>query len=223
MTLSNLRDRARYVLGELTSDNYTDANLLASLNDYYFQAISIALKSSGDWQVNGEIATTNIVANQQEYLLPPSLIDITKIEANFLGGTLDWVNVDIQKGLRHEVISNDDAQDATTAIYQCDLYDNSIFLRYKPQSSVTAGLKIWYSKEATALSADGDEPTIPEHLHLYLVYGACCDYSLRTGNDQDYNKYIQLLLKKEDEIKTHFSNRESASKPRITTRRENYQ
>lgn len=222
MTLTNLRDKTRYILGELTTANYSDANLLTSLNDYYFQAISIALKSSGDWQVNGEIATTSLVANQQEYVLPTTLIDINKIEANFLGGTLDWVNLNIQKGLRGEVISNDDNQTATTSIYECDLYDNSIFLRYKPESSVSDGLKIWYSKEATALSDAGDEPNLPEHLHLYLVYGACCDYSLRTGNDADYNKYIQLLLKKEDEIKTHYSNRESASKPRIITRRESY-
>ena len=168
------------------------------------------------------MATTSIVANQQEYVLPATLIDINKIEANFIGGTLDWVNLNIEKGLREQNISNDDAQTATTAITECDLYDNSIFLRYKPLSNVADGLKIWYSKEATALSAVGDEPNLPEHLHLYLVYGACCDYSLRTGNDQDYNKYIQLLLKKEDEIKTHYSNRESAVKPRITTRREDY-
>lgn len=223
MTLTNLKSKTRYILGELTTDNYSDTNLTAALNDYYYQAISIALKSSGDWQVNGEIATTDIVANQQEYILPTALIDITKIEANFLGGTQDWVNIDIIKGLRPDNISNDDNEDATTSIYQCDLYDNSLFLQYKPLSNVADGLKIWYSKEATALSDGGDEPNLPEHLNLYLVYGACCDYSLRTGNDQDYNKYIQLLLKKEDEIKTHFSNRESTSKPRLTTRRESYQ
>lgn len=222
MTLTNLRAKSRFILGDLGTDNYSNTNLDAALNDYYFQAIAIALKASGDWQVNGEIATTDLVANQQEYVLPTTLIDITKIEANFLGGTLDWTNLNIQKGLRGEVISNDNAQSATTAINECDLYDNSIFLRYKPLSAVTGGLKIWYSKEATALSDVGDEPALAEHLQLYLVYGACCDYALRTENTQDYNTYIQLLLKKEDEIKTHYSNRESASKPRITTRRENY-
>jgi len=223
MTTQQLQNKARFVLGNLDTDNYSDAELLLALNDYYYQAVAIALRSSGAFEINGEIATTDIVANQQEYVLPTSLIAVEKIEANFLGGTKDWVNLNLVDERTKRVISNDDAQDATTAIQNCTLYDNSIFLQYKPESNQTAGLKIWYSKEATALSDAGDEPNLPEHLHLYLVYGACADYSLRTENDSDYNKFMQLLLKKEDEIRTHYSNRSIIDRPRIITRRENFE
>jgi len=222
MQLTTLRSKTRFLLGELSTTQYSNTNLDRSLNDYYHQAVEVALKASGQWEINGEIATTDIVANQQEYQLPISLISLKKVEANFTNETFGWQQLNIYDLRDRSETSNDNAQAATTNIENCDLYDTSIFLQYKPLSNVTAGLKIYYSSEPTELSNDSDEPGLPESLQTYLVYGACIDYALRTENDSDYNKYIGLLIKKEDEIKSHYSNRLTAVRPRFQTRTEDY-
>jgi len=224
MTLTTLRAKTRYLLGELTSDNYSDTNLDRAINDYLHQATVLAITSSGSWEVNGEVATHDIVAAQREYPFPADLIKLIKIETNTTGNTDSWETAYEYNERKTTLTNETDSSDATDTQNSVYLYDNSIWFTYPPATSKDDAIKVWYSKEATELTDGAHESSLPEHLHLYMVYGACMDYCLRVQDDAAWNKYAQLLLKKENEIKEHYTNRLATNdRPRIVTRRENYQ
>lgn len=224
MTLVNLQAKTRYLLGELSSSNYSDANLNRALNDYYMRAIAIAIESNGQWEVRGTIATADLVDGQREYVLPATLIALKMIEANFTGNQNDWRKLDIVDLRNLGAITNyqDDPEDDSNSESVVRIFDNSLYFISPPKNSVTDGLKIYYQKEQTELSGASDEPTLPEHLHLYLVYGACMDYSFRIDDDKNVKKYQELLDRHEQIIKEYYTNRLPAAAPRFRPKVEKY-
>lgn len=224
MTLTNLRAKVRYLLGDLSSTNYSDTNLDRALNDYYMRGIAKAIVSSGQWEVKGTIATANIVDGQREYSLPSTLIALKMIEANLTGDDNVWRKLKIVDLRSLGAITNlqDDPGDNTEAEDVVRIYDNSLYFLRPPKNNVTGGLKIYYHKEETEMSTGTDEPSLPEHLHMYLVYGACMDYSLRINDEKNINKYRNLLFESEINIEEHYTNRLPAQRTQIVTREEVY-
>lgn len=224
MTLSNLQADVRYILGDLSSTNFSDTDLNRSLNKYLHQATAVAISASGVWDVSGEISTADIVKDQREYAFPTNLIRLIKIEANLPNSTNTWTTLNVVDKRGLDISNNLDTADESESMYTVYLLDKSLFFPNPPKNNVTAGLKVFFSKEATELSGSSDEPTLAEHLHSYLIYGACIDYSFRTGNDADWSKYTNLLFKKENEIKEYYTNRLAMeSKVGIRIRGENYE
>ena len=61
---------------------------------------------------------------------------------------------------------------------------NSYFIWSDKITAVTGGIKLWYTKEATTLTADSDQPNIAEAYQKGLCYGVAMDYFDRVGNIQ---------------------------------------
>jgi len=220
MTLTNIRARIRFLLGDISSSSYSDTNIDLAINDYYHKAIGIAFRTCGEWQVQGEISTTNLVATQQEYILPTNIISLYKVEANFTGDSGDWVNLPVANMASLDTpLSNDTDNMASTF---CRVFDESLFLQYPVKTSVTSGLKVSFVEDVTDLSGASDTPDIPEFLITYLINGACRDYTVRTSNDDDYKKFDSLLFRDGDNIEKYYSNRLPAIGKRITGRQEDY-
>ncbi len=298
MNLTTLYAKVRFLLGELSSTQYSDTNLLRALNDYYHRAVALALRSAGEWEVNGEVATTNIVASQQEYILPTDLIALKRVEINFTGATNGWTvmqPLDMRQmgtAISNETVSSDSPR--------VRIFDNSLFLEDYPDTAVTAGLKIYYSKEESEISnasktattiafvdsnpdtltdsgngfltagfianqnitvsgstsndgtykidtvaagtitltagasltaeAAGDtvtltsntEPDLEESTVSYIIYGACLDYAIAKGMNNEINTFKALLNESTVELEKVYSNRLPMRRPRITTKSENY-
>jgi hypothetical protein len=129
-----------------------------------------------EWDFSAESATTSLVANQQEYLLPLDILKIKRVELTFDGTTwYDATPMDINE--------TGEATDTTTiAQYylpnnpKYDLMDNSLFLYPIPTVNVTAGLKVWYEKLPAVLVNTTDTPNIARPFHKGLCYGAAKDY-----------------------------------------------
>jgi hypothetical protein len=220
MTLTNIRARIRFLLGDISSSSYSDTNIDLAINDYYHKALGIAFMTCGEWEVSGETSTTNLVATQQEYVLPSNIISLYKVEANFTGNTGDWVNLPIANMTSlGSPLSNDTTNTSSTF---CRVFDNSLFMQYPVGTSVTSGLKVHFIEDITELSAVGDEPDLPEFLITYLIHGACRDYTIRTSNDDDYKKFDSLLFRDGDNIEKYYSNRLPAIGKRITGMTETY-
>ena len=220
MTLTNIRARIRFLLGAISSSSYSDTNIDLAINDYYHKAIGIAFRTCGEWEVQGEISTTNLVAAQQEYILPTNIISLYKVEANFTGSTGDWINLPVANMTSLDSpLSNDTTNMASTF---CRVFDDSLFLQYPVKTNVTAGLKVHFVEDVTDLSGASDTPDIPEFLITYLINGACRDYTVRTSNDDDYKKFDSLLFRDGDNIEKYYSNRLPAIGKRITGRQEDY-
>ena len=220
MTVTNLMAKVRYLLGEITTTEYTDVNIKLALNDYYHKAIGIAFQSCGEWEVSGESSTANLVATQQEYVLPSDIISLYKVEANFTGNTGDWVNLPVANMTSLDSpLSNDTTNTSSTF---CRVFDNSLFMQYPVKTSVTNGLKVYFVEDVTELSAAGDEPDIPEFLVTYLTNGACRDYKIRISDDDGFKKFDSLLARDGFNIEKYYSNRLPAIGKRITGRQEDY-
>jgi len=224
MTLENLRAKTRFLLGDISSDNYSDTNLDRALNDYYMRGIAKAIQVNGQWEVKGTIATANIVDGQREYALPSTLVSLKMIEANLTGDEDTWRKLKIVDLRNLGAITNrqDDPNDDTEGESTIRIYDKSLYFLRPPKNSVTGGLKVYYSKEETELSGTSDEPSLAEHLHMYLVHGSCMDYSLRIDDTKTADKYRSLLLEDELNLEEYYTNRLPAVQPRIKPRVEKY-
>lgn len=224
MTLTTLQGKTRYILGELSTDNYSDANLNRALNDYYHKAVNIAIQANGQWEINGEVATANIVQDQQEYVLEAAMLAIKSIEVNMTGNTNDWKKVHIVdlRSISYALTNEEDTDDRSDSEYTLRLFDNSLWFLKPPKNNVTAGIKVYYNKEATELSSGSDEPLLTETAHMYLVHGAALDYCLRIKDTEEYRKYEKLLADDEEMIKGFYANRLPMVRTQLQPRQENY-
>jgi hypothetical protein len=218
MTLTTLIGRTRTKLGDLTSTEYSDANITLALNEYYQKAMAKAITAGGQWQINGDIASTDIVNGQQEYTLTTSvpLLTLNKIEVNFDGSSNAWEDVEIVD-MKNELepYSN---QTTYGQRAKAEIFDSSIMFLATPTKSVTNGLKIWYSKEAIALSTGTDVPNLVEEVQTYLVHGACLDYAISHDLTDKIKNFTTLLALDEAEIWRIYSNRLPAVRPQVKAR-----
>ncbi|MFA6712138.1 MAG: hypothetical protein WCS33_05475 [Candidatus Caldatribacteriota bacterium] len=198
-----LRNFTRFLTNS-NSTTYTDADVDASLNMYYHDIVNQILESMDGWDFQGEIATANLVASQQEYVLPTDILKIKRIEITYDGTT--W-----NKARFFDISEDPDPTDSTTITRNfstndpyVDLHDNSVFLFPVPTANVSAGIKIWYEKEATELSSATSEPVFAEAYHKILCYGAAKDYfekyadvegntNKRNLQQQNYNRMLEDL------------------------------
>lgn len=222
MTLTTLLSTARFYLWGITTSEYSDVNLTAALNRYYHKAIARAIMANGQWEVNGEVATTNIVSGQQEYVLttPVPLLSLKRVELNLTGETNNWVTPEIVDMRNIQTsLSNDSFATNNT---QIRIYDNSLFLLDAPTKSVTNGLKIYYQYEAVELSTGTDEPNLVEEVQTYLLNGACYDYCVAFDLTEKANRFYNAMQTDLLEIDKIYSNRLPGVRPRITTLNEQY-
>ena len=222
MTLTELISTTRFYLGNITSTEYSDANITASLNRYYHKAIARAIQANGQWEVNGEVATTNIVANQQEYVLTTTipLLTLKRIELNLTGTANNWIVPDLVD-MRNVTtpLSNTSPTYRTT---QVRLFDNSIFLVDVPSTNVTNGIKIYYQTEASNLTTGTDEPNLVEEVQTYLLDGACYDYCRAFDLTEKATRFSNDMVADLLEIDRIYSNRLPIERPRIRTLNEQY-
>jgi len=183
----SLRGETRYQTST-ESTTYSDADLDASLNAYYDLFVTEILESMDEWDFSGEIATADIVLGQTEYIVPSDILKFKRLEITLDGTT--W-----HKAEALDINEVGEATDATTRGQNFvssepffDLMDNSLILYNTPSVNVTAGIKIWYEKLPTQLSAVTDSPTFARPFHKGLCYGASKDHFERfleiAGNDK---------------------------------------
>lgn len=144
----------------------------ANINRYYHKFVGLIIQAMDGWDFQAEYATTNLVADQEEYVFPSNTLKIKRIEVTYDG--TNWYEVtpfDINETGYATNETNKDNNFITSQPYG-DIMDNSVFLYPTPSVNVTGGLKIWYEKEVTPLSSATDEPNIAEPFQEGLALGA---------------------------------------------------
>jgi len=216
--LVNLRSDARYlVFGDSTNTVYGDTDLDRNINRWYNTVIAWILTANGDWQVNGEIATTNLVSGQREYLLPTDILKLNEVyikpvsTGNYLKSK--------QKDLANIATDNDTY---VPSYPQFDLLDNSIFIYTQDGviNTVTAGLKVIYQKDLTELTGTS-APNLAEPFKRLLSIGAAFDYCIA---NEMYSKAkgLKVIM---DETKTEllgfYADRSTARDIKLEPKEEN--
>ncbi|MFH1052751.1 MAG: hypothetical protein V1779_17665 [bacterium] len=207
--LQDLQADARYyVFGDSTNTQYGSTDLNRNINRRYEEALGIVLKANGDWQINGEISTTNLVAGQREYILPNDILKINDIYIKY-----ESTGYYKKAGIRDPNNIYQEPDQADYGYYpeipEIDLMDNSLFV-YLPVTTIpdiTDGLKIRYQTDLVELSGATDVPNLAEPFKRYISIGAAIDYCIA---NEMWNKKRELdkdLEKYEAKMLEHYSNR----------------
>ncbi len=224
MTLTELISTTRFYLGGIDTTSYSDANITAALNRYYHKAIAKAIQANGQWEVNGEVATTDLKTGQQEYVLttPVPLLSLKRIELNLTGETNNWCYPElIDMRSINTPLSNDTLLNGSRQSH-IRIYDNSLFLLDIPTKDVIGGLKIYYQYEAVDLATGTDTPNLVEEIQTYLINGACYDYCVSFDLSEKAEKFYLNMQNDLIELDKIYTNRLPATRARITTTNELY-
>lgn len=217
--LANLRSDARYlVFGDSTNTDYGDTDLDRNINRWYNAILSWILSVNGDWQINGDFATTSIVAGQREYVLPTDLLKLNEvyIMSSSTGDYLKATQIDLS-----EIGYNEDYHPASP---EFDVLDNSLFIFIPEETigAVTDGLKLVYQKNLTDLSNTTDAPNLSEPFKRAISIGAALDYCIANELNSKAKSLKVLLDEMEAKLKEYYSSKSTAREVVLRPAKENY-
>lgn len=174
MTLVELRAFARF-LTNTNSTTYSDTDLDASINTYNDLFTAEILDSMDEWDFSADTATTDLIASQQEYILPTDILKIKRVEISYDGTNWYLANPMDVNETGNATDTTSIANNFSTSAPYYDLMDASMMIYPLPTAGSTAGLKIWYEKDPTKLTGTLS-PTFARPFHKGLAYGAAKDY-----------------------------------------------
>lgn len=165
------------------------------LNNTYHKMVTMFLQYADEWDFDDAnntdypIATTNLVANQQDYTFPlamgPSggaenILAIKRVEVCLDGS--NWYKAepfDInERGLSTSASSIAGTFNKNQPFY--DVQSNAIFLYPIPDTAVSAGLKVWFKRDISEfVSTDTTKvPGFETTWHPMLSIGAALEYCI---------------------------------------------
>lgn len=218
--------------GDISGNNNLKKRFTRLINDRYNQASNWIWKASGDWEYDDTgqttlpIATTDLVANQQDYELPSTAQKLERVEIKNADGNYVIVRP-IDKSQIPNIAMTEYYEEAGTPIYY-DMVGRSIIFYPKPGAgyvTLASGLKIYVARNIVEFNstATTQEPGFAPQFHRILPIGACMDF---TVGRQMFNtmKSLQILLKEtETDMKEFYSRRHrNPINPRINPNDENY-
>lgn len=217
MTISDINS---YVSFRASTDttNYSAANRLISTNRWYHKIVTMILDSQDEWdwddsnQTDYPIATTNLVASQQDYSFPGSLkiLKIKRVEVTYDG--TNWRKaepIDVSEiGFATDTTSITNNFSTDQPYYDTD--STAIKLYPIPTANRTSGLKIWFQREpaeftSAEVTTGTKEPGFDEPFHVMIALGMIYDWcsakggsspvllSLKTDVANELTEYEQRL------------------------------
>lgn len=184
----------------------------ARLNRAQDKFISLALSADGRWQYDDTnntdypIATTNIVANQRDYPLDVTMLEVEKVvilpsASSLLFNTIIPIDITDNSALSVAYIENNANNVGVPIAY--DKTANSIILQPTPNYASTGGLKIYFKRGANYfIYTDTTKvPGFASIFHDYLAVHAALGYAVdRTMGTQITSLSAQLQMMENDII-----------------------
>ena len=190
MTLTQLyADTRRNVSLQLTSTDFSDAEILVALNKWYRLVTGWAINASGIWEYSGEISKTDLVQNQSEYPFASTVVAINRVAIKYPNST-NYVYAERIDDLEtKDAFENGSISRGSEAAPVFREFGNSIFIYPKPSANVTSGLSIETIEDITELTSGSDVPNLNPLVHQILSIGAACDYC---DSEEMYSKGTRL-------------------------------
>lgn len=235
MNLSTIRTDARYAVSpQLTSAEYSDADLDRNANQWYKKAVGWAIAAGDDWQIAGETIYKNFKSGVSVYALPIELIRILKGEVLYsTGGT--FVPLNFYDPLRNQGTS--EANDTRTfddpTKPTADLVGNDIIIRpaQTTGSDIVNGIVLNVQMSLPEMDSTDDIPQLMDTVHTIISKGAAFDYCMA---EEMWNKAREIKYEifgdprvKDDvglvgELKALYSIRSAAYRDQVSARRRSY-
>lgn len=212
------------------STDYPIAQKTRNINNRYDKVVNQILTADGNWEWDDEnytstrpVATTALVANQQDYSLAgEGILKILRVELR--DNANNWVHlIPFNQDQRRGIALPEYLETAGNPQYY-DVFANSLFLYPKPDYSDSAGLKIYYQRDFNHFTASdttktpGFDPTF----HRLLSLGAALDYAVAKDMPGRVASFQQEIAALEAQLIEHYAKKDSSQKVRISLKREYY-
>lgn len=143
------------------------------VNDAYMAMVDEIGKVNPDFFT--KLETTDLVASQQEYLLPLDFEKVSMVNVYLDSQWFRALPLANMSGI--PVVARTDSTQgfvASSPVYY--ITGENVGLMPIPTASVDEGLKLWYVYTPEELTADSDEPAFPKKFHHIIKYGAYANY-----------------------------------------------
>jgi len=192
-------------------------------NNWYRKADSWIWEATGTWEFDDSnwttlpIATTTLVASQNDYELPSTARKVDRIEV--LDSNADYKLLKaLDKSQIKTALSEFYETDGLPAYY--DMVGRSIMLYPAPATgnvTLAAGLKVYYARDINefAITDTNSEPGFDNHFHRIISLGAAYDYCLANGVDDRKTGIKNELKELKTELIKHYGFRHRDMKPRF--------
>lgn len=219
MTISDINSLTSFRANTNTTE-YSAANRLISTNRWYHKIVTMILDAQDEWdwddsnQTDYAEATTNLVASQQDYVFPGSLklLKIKRVEVKIDGQWVKANPIDVNQILTPTDTATISANfDASEPYY--DMTANAIKLYPIPSSNVTAGLKIWFTREpaeftSAEVSTGTKEPGFDEPFHPMISLGMVVDWASAKNKPQLKADAQGELMDYEMRLRKHYGKKQ---------------
>jgi len=224
------------VLGMADADISGDATTLKVftrlINAWYRRVNSWVWESTGTWEYDDSkhtdlpIATSNLVAAQQDYEIPSTAQKIDRVEILDSNG-----NYAVLKQIDKSQIgdmSMSEYMETNGMPGEYDLVGRSLLLYPAPAAAnvtTTKGLKIYFTRDIDEFvhGDTTDEPGFVNNFHRILSLGASYDYAASYNMPQKLTYLKGQINELVEELKSFYGTRNRDMKTRISPKRRNYE
>lgn len=214
--------------------SYPLADMVSSANRWVQKVGTWIWQSSGTWewddsnQTDLPSATSTMVASQQDYAIPTTVVELMRVEVKDSAG--NWRKLR-QIDQTEISIALTEYEETAGLPHSYDVRANSIFLYPAPSAAsttLTSGLRIYFAREATTFTvpasyttADTTQPGFDEDFHDIICQGIAYDYL--SSNDYDRSdKVFARIQTQRAELQAHQGLKNKDKKPKISPKKENY-
>lgn len=222
MTLNDIVNSV-YFRTQTNASNFPAASMLIFINNAYERVASLIQRVDDRWQWDDSnetdlpIATTALVANQQDYSIPVSFLTIDRVEIlTQINTWLLLVPID-----PHDVKLRAMGQylNVPGTPRQYDKIANSIFLYPTPNYGIAGGLKIYYTRAPIAftssdLSTGTAVPGFNSLFHDLIPLWVSYEYSV-ANKPQNAAGFMKAIQAKEQDLNDFYGSRSRDERPRM--------
>lgn len=216
---------------EISGDSALLKRFTKDINDYYRRVNSYIWEVTGTWEYDDAewtdlpIATTDLVANQQDYALPSTAQKVDRVEVLNSAGDYQLIKP-IDKSMIRTGAMSEFYETAGMPVYY-DLIGRSVFLYPKPAAAsvtTTDGLKVYFSRDIDEfVSTDTTrEPGFVSNFHTILSLGASYKYAISYEMTSKISFLKREINEMKKELKNFYGTRHRDYKDRIVPRKERY-
>lgn len=228
MLYSDIRNKI-YFYTKTNSTSFSDSDIVIGINNKQERVESLILQSDGRWQFEDTnqtdlpIATTGLVTDQQDYALPDTDLEITRMEVLDTSG--NWNKLQpIDEGDIYNQSLTDFLKTSGTPIYY-DKLGNSLFLYPKPSYTQLASLKVYFKRGPVAittasLTASTAKPGFNTMFHELIPLWVSYDYGMANGLT-NMNLLMTEIQRIETQLQEAYALRDKDDKPSLRTRQPN--
>lgn len=215
MTITDIVNKI-YFYTKTNSSTYTAADMLLAINTAYDRVVSLIMDTDGRWEWDDNnntdfpIATATLTADQQDYALSVTHLNLLRIEVKDESGNWKRLLPFSQSDIKGSESLTDFYKTSGAPIYY-DVLGSSVFLYPPPDYTQAASLKIYFKRGgANYTSAEVTTGTkVPGFNSLYhdlIPLWASYDYAT-ANNQKNANRLLANIQMKEDALEADYSQR----------------